>query len=71
MRSVLMGLIRTYQLVLSPYIGGQCRFHPTCSEYMLEALRRHGPVSGVRLGLRRLLRCHPFCAGGIDPVPSE
>ncbi len=71
MRAALIGLIRVYQLALSPYIGGQCRFHPTCSEYMLEALRVHGAGTGIRLGLGRLLRCQPFCPGGVDPVPSE
>ncbi len=71
MRAVLTGMIRIYQMVLSPYIGGQCRFHPTCSEYMVEALRVHGTATGIGYGLRRLLRCHPFCPGGIDPVPSE
>ena len=71
MRALLTGIIRIYQMVLSPYIGGQCRFHPTCSEYMLEALRVHGAATGISIGFRRLLRCHPFCPGGIDPVPSE
>lgn len=46
-----------------------CRFHPTCSEYCLEAVQRHGAVRGLWLGLKRILRCHPFCEGGIDPVP--
>jgi hypothetical protein len=71
MRTALMALIRVYQLALSPYIGGQCRFQPSCSEYTLEALRVHGVAVGARLGLGRLLRCHPFCQGGVDPVPSE
>jgi len=71
MRTALMALIRAYQLALSPYIGAQCRFQPTCSEYTLEALRVHGAAAGLRLGLGRLLRCHPFCPGGVDPVPSE
>ncbi|OGT79884.1 MAG: membrane protein insertion efficiency factor YidD [Gammaproteobacteria bacterium RIFCSPLOWO2_02_FULL_61_13] len=71
MRALLTGLIRVYRLAFSPYFGGQCRFHPTCSEYMLEALRVHGTWAGIRYGLGRILRCHPFCAGGVDPVPSE
>lgn len=71
MREILMGLVGAYQLVLSPYIGGQCRFHPTCSEYMREALQRHGALTGFKMGVWRLLRCHPFCPGGVDPVPSE
>lgn len=62
--------IRTYQLVLRPLLpGNACRFHPTCSEYAIEALERHGPWRGGRLALRRILRCHPFGRGGIDPVP--
>ena len=71
MRAVLTAMIRIYQMLLSPYIGGQCRFHPTCSEFMLEALRLHGAATGIRYGLGRLLRCQPFCPGGIDPVPPE
>jgi hypothetical protein len=62
-------LIRGYQLVLSPFIGKSCRFHPTCSSYAYEAIERYGPARGAWLGLRRLLRCHPFHEGGIDPVP--
>ena len=70
MRAVLMWLVRAYRLVLSPYLGGNCRFHPTFSEYMLTALQRHGSATGVKLGLSRLLRCHPFRPGGVDPVPE-
>ncbi|MBI1731885.1 MAG: membrane protein insertion efficiency factor YidD [Gammaproteobacteria bacterium] len=71
MRAVLIGLVRLYQCTLGPCLGGQCRFHPTCSNYMLDALQRHGVLRGTVLGLRRLLRCHPFCAGGADPVPDR
>ena len=67
-RSLLSVLIRLYQLVLSPIKGPSCRFIPTCSQYTLEAIRRHGPARGLYLGLRRLLRCHPFHPGGYDPV---
>lgn len=68
-RSVMLFLIRGYQLILSPLIGKNCRFHPTCSAYTYEAVERYGPARGALLGLRRLLRCHPFHEGGIDPVP--
>ncbi|RPJ73059.1 MAG: membrane protein insertion efficiency factor YidD [Desulfobacteraceae bacterium] len=62
-------VIRAYQLTLSPVLGPACRFYPSCSEYALQAISRHGPARGVLLGLKRVLRCHPFHAGGIDPVP--
>lgn len=68
-RVILKALVRLYQLTLSPFIGGQCRFHPTCSEYAMDALEHHGALRGSILAARRLLRCQPFCDGGIDPVP--
>lgn len=71
MHRVLISLIKFYQLAFSPYIGGQCRFHPTCSAYSLEAIERHGALRGSWLMVRRLARCQPFCNGGIDPVPDE
>jgi hypothetical protein len=61
--------VRAYQAVLSPFLGGQCRFHPTCSHYAIEALARHGAVRGGWLAARRLLRCHPLGGRGVDPVP--
>ena len=64
------GVIRAYQLTLSPFIGNQCRFHPSCSNYALEAIEAYGAVKGSWLALRRLGRCHPFNAGGFDPVPG-
>lgn len=65
-------LVRGYQLVLSPLKGAPtCRFYPTCSAYALEALHTHGALRGSWLSLRRLGRCHPFCAGGYDPVPQK
>ncbi len=67
---LLRGLVRVYQLTLSPFIGNQCRFHPTCSHYALEALEQHGALRGSYLTLRRIGRCHPYCAGGFDPVPA-
>jgi putative membrane protein insertion efficiency factor len=68
-KRLLIGVVRGYQLLLSPWIGGQCRFTPTCSNYTIEALRRHGAARGSYLGTMRILRCHPWCAGGPDPVP--
>jgi putative membrane protein insertion efficiency factor len=62
-------LIKAYRTVLSPLIGHHCRFYPTCSAYTYEAIEKYGVVMGCGLGIRRLLRCHPFHAGGIDPVP--
>ncbi|RMF18201.1 MAG: membrane protein insertion efficiency factor YidD [Gammaproteobacteria bacterium] len=66
---LLLGLIRLYQLTLSPFIGRQCRFWPTCSEYGMDAIRVHGALKGSVLTVRRLLRCHPWSEGGEDPVP--
>jgi len=68
-RRLALGAIRVYQLALSPYIGRQCRFHPTCSNYAAEAIEGFGVVRGSALAIRRLLRCHPFHPGGFDPVP--
>lgn len=69
MRQLLMWAIRAYQLTLSPMLGPRCRFYPTCSSYTHAAIARHGIARGVWLGLRRILRCHPFAEGGYDPVP--
>ncbi len=68
MRGVIIQLLRGYKLFLSPLLPSACRFSPTCSEYMLDAVRKHGVVHGVWLGIRRLSRCHPFHEGGFDPV---
>jgi putative membrane protein insertion efficiency factor len=62
-------LIRAYQLTVSPLLGNRCRYYPTCSAYAHEAISKYGFFRGTSLGLRRLLRCHPFHAGGVDPVP--
>jgi len=66
---ILVALIQGYRLTLSPFIGNQCRFHPSCSRYAEQALVAHGPLRGAWLSLCRLLRCHPFHPGGPDPVP--
>ncbi|ODS91421.1 MAG: membrane protein insertion efficiency factor YidD [Comamonas sp. SCN 65-56] len=71
MRRLLMALVRGYQLLLSPWLGGSCRFEPTCSNYSLQALQQHGAAAGSYLTLRRIARCHPWCDGGHDPVPAE
>jgi uncharacterized protein len=71
MRRLLMGLVRAYRLLLSPWLGSSCRFEPTCSVYALQALDRHGAAAGSYLALRRLARCHPWCDGGCDPVPEQ
>ena len=66
---ILLGLIKLYQVFLSPFLGQQCRFYPTCSRYATEAILKHGAVKGTYLTLHRLLRCHPWCTGGHDPIP--
>jgi putative membrane protein insertion efficiency factor len=68
---LLIGLIRGYQLVLSPWFGSQCRHWPTCSEYARQAIGQHGAARGSWLAVRRVLRCNPWHPGGIDPVPNE
>lgn len=68
---LLIGLVRGYRLLLSPWLGSSCRFEPTCSAYSLEALQRHGAAAGSYLTAARILRCHPWCSGGFDPVPAR
>ncbi len=70
MKRILIGLIRAYQLFISPAMGGSCRFYPTCSHYAKEAIEKHGALKGSWLGLRRISRCHPWHEGGIDLVPE-
>lgn len=65
----LLWLIRGYQLAISPMLGNRCRFYPSCSEYSMESLQRHGLLRGLWLTLRRIGRCHPWHPGGYDPVP--
>ncbi|NBH74534.1 membrane protein insertion efficiency factor YidD [Rodentibacter pneumotropicus] len=68
---ILIGLIRIYQMTISPLIGSRCRFIPTCSCYGIEALKRHGLLKGGWLTLKRVLKCHPLNEGGFDPVPPK
>lgn len=70
MKAVMLMLIRFYRYFLSPWIGRQCRFAPTCSAYALEAIEFHGAARGGWLAAKRIGRCHPFSAGGYDPVPD-
>jgi putative membrane protein insertion efficiency factor len=71
LQSFLRLLIRGYQLAISPLLGPRCRFYPSCSNYALEALSVHGLFKGIRLMLTRILRCHPWHPGGLDPVPPR
>ncbi|AEG02496.1 membrane protein insertion efficiency factor YidD [Methylomonas sp. LL1] len=71
MRFLLITLIKVYKYFISPLLGPRCRFYPSCSSYGLEAIQLHGAAKGSYLTLRRLLKCHPFHEGGIDPVPEK
>lgn len=71
MQALLLGVVRAYRLLLSPWLGAGCRFEPTCSVYALGVLQNHGAAAGSYLVLSRLARCQPWCAGGHDPVPTE
>lgn len=71
MRTLLLWLIKAYRFFLSPWVGYHCRFHPTCSSYALTAIERFGAMRGLYLTVRRLLRCHPWHHGGLDPVPEK
>jgi putative membrane protein insertion efficiency factor len=70
MQGLLIALVQAYRLLFSAWLGNGCRFEPTCSRYALEALERHGAGAGAYLAARRLARCHPWCRGGLDPVPD-
>jgi putative membrane protein insertion efficiency factor len=70
-RYVLIGLLRAYRALISPLYGQVCRYHPSCSAYALDAVREHGSLRGSWLAARRLGRCHPWAAGGYDPVPPR
>ncbi|MER2553187.1 MAG: membrane protein insertion efficiency factor YidD [Thauera sp.] len=69
MKTVLIALLRFYRYAISPLLGRNCRFHPTCSAYAIEAIQRHGALRGGWMAAKRVGRCHPFNPGGYDPVP--
>lgn len=71
MRSLLIGLVKAYQYLISPFLGPSCRFHPTCSHYTIEAISEHGVLKGGYLSVRRIIKCHPLHEGGHDPVPTK
>ncbi|MCW8883968.1 MAG: membrane protein insertion efficiency factor YidD [Motiliproteus sp.] len=70
-KKALISLVKGYQLLISPFMGNNCRYYPSCSAYCIEAMEIHGPLKGLYLGIRRVLRCHPFHDGGLDPVPPR
>lgn len=70
MRKVLIALIKVYRFTLSPFVGQHCRFTPTCSQYAMEAIEKHGSLKGSWMAAKRLSKCHPFHTGGWDPVPE-
>ena len=70
MRRLFIGIIKLYQTLISPLLGPNCRFHPTCSHYAIEAIAKHGVIKGGYLSMRRLIKCHPLHEGGLDPVPE-
>jgi len=67
---IVLTVLRIYQVIVSPCLPPRCRFYPTCSQYAFEAIERYGVIRGGLIGIRRLVRCHPFSAGGHDPVPD-
>ncbi len=71
MRKILIFPIRAYRYLLSPYVGNGCRYTPSCSQYAIEAIERHGAIKGLYLAICRLFSCHPWHAGGYDPVPAS
>lgn len=68
---LIIGLVRFYQLAISPWIGSRCRYQPTCSHYMIDAVNEWGPLKGFWLGIKRIGRCHPWGGHGFDPVPEN
>jgi putative membrane protein insertion efficiency factor len=71
MTKIIIFLIKVYQVTLSPLLGSNCRFQPTCSQFMLEAITQHGVIEGLSLGIKRISKCHPLGPNGYDPVPEK
>jgi putative membrane protein insertion efficiency factor len=71
LKEISLLMIRFYKRAISPFLGNNCRFYPTCSSYTYEAIKKHGVLKGVFLGSKRILKCHPFHSGGYDPVPEK
>ena len=71
MKKIIVFLIKFYQITLSPLLGSNCRFQPTCSQYMIEAVNLHGVLKGLNLGFKRISKCHPLGSKGYDPVPGK
>lgn len=71
MKYLFVGLVRLYQLIISPWMPSRCRYHPTCSQYSIEAFKKHGALKGLWLTIKRIGRCHPWSKGGYDPVPES
>lgn len=69
MKALLISVVQLYKTIVSPFLPSACRFYPTCSEYAMQALEKHGAIRGSGMAAHRLLRCQPFCKGGHDPVP--
>ena len=71
MKKIIIYLIKIYQITLSPLLGSNCRFQPTCSQFMIEAINLHGVLKGLGLGFKRISKCHPLGSKGYDPVPGK
>ncbi|WP_056978192.1 membrane protein insertion efficiency factor YidD [Lentilactobacillus senioris] len=71
MKKIMIGMVHDYQRYISPLFPPSCRYYPTCSNYMIQAIQKHGAIKGVLMGSARILRCHPFVKGGYDPVPDH
>ena len=71
MKKIFIGLIRGYQRFISPLFPPSCQYYPTCSNYSVQAIQKHGAIKGSIMGISRILRCHPFVKGGYDPVPEQ